>query len=281
MNRKAGSLLAGVLLFGAIAAGCKNESPKHEKPGSAKGLVTKIDLVGKRVQMQTTLEKSGKETSVEGTFGPETEVWINGIRKHVEDVNVGDEVRVEYTRGGGSEYVVQKVEVTRSSAPAQWKRTNLPQPAEAPVAPVGSSTTRPKLTIGSEPTLAGDRVVTTATATDHEQVMPASHGTTPPASASTQQAATPPAISQEALRAQKTAEIYTLIRERMNESVAERAKLLKAGKTPADIEVAKHETVIRNARKLLMQIGESLDPVVPPLTDDPVPIPASSAPAAK
>jgi len=75
----------------------------------------------------------------------------------------------------------------------------------------------------------------------------------------------PPPDTIESQKAQMADEIYATIRVSMEIAVEQRKEFLAAGKSPTDGEVQKLETTIRNARNLLIEHGENVDDVVPPL----------------
>lgn len=59
--------------------------------------------------------------------------------------------------------------------------------------------------------------------------------------------------------------IYATIRIKMEEMIDQRAELLKSGKNPADVEVRQLEGSIMRARDLLMEAGEVVEDVEPPI----------------
>lgn len=95
--------------------------------------------------------------------------------------------------------------------------------------------------------------------------------------ASTAKPTTPPAANTDEKRAQTTDMIYAQIRIRMQESIVQRAELLKAGKPRSDPEIRKLEGMIMKARDLLTEAGEVVADVEPPILETP----ATTQPAAK
>ena len=59
--------------------------------------------------------------------------------------------------------------------------------------------------------------------------------------------------------------IYARIRIEMEESIARRAQLLEAGKPLSDPEIRTLEGVIMRARDLLLEVGEVVEPLDPPI----------------
>jgi hypothetical protein len=59
--------------------------------------------------------------------------------------------------------------------------------------------------------------------------------------------------------------IYTRIRIKMEEMIAQRSTLLKQGKDPADPEIRQLEGSIMRARELLTEAGEKVEDVQPPI----------------
>jgi hypothetical protein len=213
--------ILGFLATGAMlaSAGCRDESKQRRKVVARKGVAAGIDLANNRVSMKIRLEKTGEEIEYDGQITPETEVWINGVRKGLADVIPGDEIEVEAYRSGeglDQKFVVTRVAVTR---PQDWKSTQPPP-----------ETTQPARTAETAP------------------------------------APTPEDVQRQ--RERLMAEIYTNIRERMDQALDARAELLRAGRPQTDPEVQNYERVIHRARNLLIEIGENVDPVEPPLLDE-------------
>lgn len=77
----------------------------------------------------------------------------------------------------------------------------------------------------------------------------------------------------EKARAQAEDMIYANIRVKMEEMIAQRAQMLKSGKSPSDVEIRKLESSILKARDLLTQAGEVVGDIQPPITNPPQPPP--------
>lgn len=68
--------------------------------------------------------------------------------------------------------------------------------------------------------------------------------------------------------------VYATVRAKMEEMIAERAAMLQAGRPPNDPTIRQFENAIINARDMLIQRGEKLPEIIPPIGG-----PAASAPA--
>jgi len=244
------SFLTFIVLSSAMLFGCRSDSKQKHKTRSAKGTVTRIDMPNNSVSMKILNPKTGKELEVAGTFTAETEIWINGVKKGPNDVEINDEIRVEYQRDGDeleSRFVVTKADVTRAEGWKSTKPANL-DPGKLPM----QGATKADLIRSDLKAEQGDG------------------GSAPPIDP---RLAVPPTSTGPADRAVKEAEvtdlIYGEIKRRYDQSVAERADLLKAGKPANDPELLKHEQTIRKARSLLIDRGMNVPPVDPPLPDEP------------
>lgn len=71
--------------------------------------------------------------------------------------------------------------------------------------------------------------------------------------------------SDDAKRAAAENMIYARIRIKMEDMIDQRAKMLKSGKDPSDVEVRRLEDSIMRARELLEENGEVVEPVEPPI----------------
>lgn len=75
-------------------------------------------------------------------------------------------------------------------------------------------------------------------------------------------------IEDEALRKSMAENmIYATIRIKMEDMIEQRADLLKSGRHPTDVEVRQLEGSIMRARELLMEAGEIVEDVVPPILE--------------
>ena len=251
VGRLANVVLA-VLVSALLVAGCQSEGKSRKKPGSAKGFVTKTDLANNKVSMKVKKERDGSEVEITGSLTPETEVFINGLKRTPAEVELNDEIRVEYERTGDGvemQFTVLRVDVSR---PVGWKSTRtepeikvLPPQPEAP------------------------------TKADRTFIAPPTAASTPPTAISPPQQ---PAAVNAPKAEEMTNQIYAEIRKRLDEAVAQRADMLKQGKPANDPEVQHREGIIRKARTLLMERGENVEPIVPPLPEDVAP--ATTQPAA-
>lgn len=251
-------MLAVCLAAAVLIVGCRSESKSRKETRSQKGTVTKTDLANNKVSMKIKKERDGNEVEITGSLTPETEVFINGLKRTPADVEINDEVRVEYERAGDGiemQFTVTRVEVSR---PEGWKSTKPATTQEIKILPP-----QPEAPNKADRTFI---------------VPPKPEGatTTPPPAPTP--GATPAATGQNAEAT--TNQIYGLIREKMNEAVTKRAALLKAGKAANDPEVVHEEGIIRKARSLLMERGENVEPLVPPLPEDSA-APAGAAQASK
>lgn len=251
------SRLVGISLAAAVLIiGCQNESKSRKKPGNAKGTVTKTDLANNKVSMKVKKERDGSEIEITGSLTPESEVFINGLKRTPADVEINDEIRVEYERSGDGvemQFTVLRVDVQR---PEGWKSTKAAEPELKILPPQPEAPTKADRTFIVPP---------------KPEAAPAT--TTPPSPGANSAAN---AQNAEVM----TTQIYTEIRHKMDESVGKRAALLKSGKPANDPEVVREEGIIRRARALLMDRGENVEPLVPPLPEDSA-SPAGGAPASK
>lgn len=75
-------------------------------------------------------------------------------------------------------------------------------------------------------------------------------------------------IEDEALRkAMAENMIYATIRIKMEDMIEQRSALLKSGRHPTDVEVRQLEGSIMRARELLMEAGEMVEDIVPPIVE--------------
>ncbi len=250
MSLNRSSLLTVVVLSVALLVGCRSDSKQKHKTRSAKGTVTRIDLPNNSVSMKIQNPKTGKELEVAGTFTAETEIWINGVKKGPGDVEINDEIRVEYQRDGDeleTRFVVTKADVTRAEG---WKSTK-PANVDPGKVPMQGATKADLIRSDQK--------------AEHDD-----GGSAPPVDP---RLAVPPTSTSPADRAAKEAEvtdlIFTEIKRRFDEAVSQRADMLKAGKPATDPEVLEKERIIRKARSLMMERGMNVAPVEPPLPDEP------------
>ncbi len=94
--------------------------------------------------------------------------------------------------------------------------------------------------------------------------------TAPPVVKKAQQpAAEPKSSSKEELRRATTDSIYAAIRVAMEKALLKRKALLDAGREPSDVEVRSLEGQIMKARGYLIEAGEDLEDVDPPILTKP------------
>ena len=138
------------------------------------------------------------------------------------------------------------------SAPAQTD--NSKSTAKATPAPAPTKTVQAPLPARNEP---------------KPQPVKETEPTKPVVSAEPKPKPPPAPMSQEQELEQKRGQaedmIYATIRVKMEEAIAERAKLLKEGKDPSDERVRQLEGTIMRARSLLMENGEIVADVDPPI----------------
>ncbi len=99
---------------------------------------------------------------------------------------------------------------------------------------------------------------------------PVTKKTPPPVVKKTQQpVAAPKSSSQEDLRRETTDAIYAAIRVRMEQAILKRKELLDGGRDPSDVEIRSLEGQIMKARGFLIEAGEEVEDVSPPLLTKP------------
>lgn len=231
-----------------VLVGCSENNGSKPKVQRVEGVAKSIDLENNVVSM-TTKDDKGGERDLTGSVREDTVVLINGRSHTLKDVRVGDQVVVfGYKEGTGDapKLIATKVEVTRAQE-SDWKSTG----------PGASSPTPPPATSPPEAT---------------------KPMTQPPKPAEQPADATKPGsgASREEAAAQLTDMIYAQIRIRMEEAIAKRAELLKAGKPASDPEVRKQEEIIMNARTRLLEAGEVVPEIDPPIVQT---TPATAPPA--
>ncbi len=221
------SILVICLAVGLV--GCSEQNGKKQKVRKVEGVAKHIDLENNQVSMMVKNDK-GEEHELQGTVGPETEVWINGRSQSLKDIKAGDRVVVfGYRKGEGSnkKLVATKVEVERPHA-GDWKSTS-PKTAKVQV--------QKKPATSTEVTQAP--VVRTKSS----------------AQEGTRASATTPTKSADA-----TAAIHAQIRLRLKEAMDKRAALIKNGKTVDDPEVQNLDKIIANAKNILAEGAPAAQP---------------------
>jgi hypothetical protein len=231
MNAQFNRQMCRFLALAAVAGltGCSDRGNKVPKVLRLEGIAQRIDLQSKEVSMKVKRD-DGKEDTLSGTIRDDTEVFINGRQQKLGDVREGDRV-VAYVQkdksGDSGKYIVTKVEVERP--PELTARTTEPPPAPPPVR------TEPPVDRTADPRANTEQ----RTANAHE--------------------------SQEQARQNMEDVVYGQIRLKMEESIAQRAQLLKQGTDPADPQIRRLEHSIMKARELLAEHGEILEDVEPPI----------------
>lgn len=226
------AVVAAVVVLATGLAGCSEGGKKRQNVQRLEGVARVIDLEKNFVSM-TVKDDKGNEHIVEGTIREDTVVSINGRSHKLEDIRPGDTVRVYgYREGEGdlTKLVATRVEVDRPRD-ADWKSTATPVAESKDVA-------EPKV----EPVASKEIAQPQATETT--------------------------AVQDEELKQQTADIIYAQIRIRMEEAIAQRAALLKAGRPRSDLDVREKEGIIMRARDLLLGAGEVVEDLDPPIVED-------------
>ena len=254
-----GAMCLAAAFLATVLIGCSENNGKKPKIRRIEGVAKLIDLQNNVVSM-TIKDDKGVEVVMTGTVREDTEVLINGRSQALKDVCVGDQVVVygyKEVQGDNQKLIAQKVEVTRSRE-SDWKSTGTGDPAKQPVVK------------GSEP----------PTKATTPQPGPAT--TLPPTPKTTEKPADPsvPAAgpNREEAAAQLTDMIYARISIRMEEAIAKRTELLKAGRPRSDADVRKQEEIIMNARTRLIESGEVVPEINPPIVELAAPTPPPATP---
>lgn len=242
VRSRATCLVAALIVCGLV--GCSKNNGKKPKTRVVEGVAKVIDLENNHVSMVTKDDK-GNEIELTGMVREDTEVWINGRSQNLRDIRPGDKVVVTgYSEGEGDskQLIATRVEVTRPQG-SDWKATAKPVAKETELAVKKPA---PKTVAPAK----SEAVITTASQAD-------------PA---------PVAADEEQLRAQATDMVYAQIRIKMEEAIEKRAALLKAGTERSDPQVREQEGVIMRARDLLIEAGEVVEELDPPIIETkPVP----------
>ncbi|MCZ6816582.1 MAG: hypothetical protein O7F76_07745 [Planctomycetota bacterium] len=235
------TLLMPLVLLVAWNIGC-TDSGSRKKTKSYDGVANSINLQTKEVSI-TVVREDGSEHELKGTVRDDTEVWINGRQQALKDVNKGDKVRAWVVKDkSDGKYIVIKVEVDR---PLSYKK-----PADDGGVTSGESDSPPSVSLASstetkpvpEPVVVSDPLPEIV---DREPVP--SRGS--------------------AIGSREDAEdmIYGQIRLRMEIAIEKRRELLSSGAGRIDPEVQAFETQITKARVYLIENGEIVGEVEPPL----------------
>lgn len=239
------------VLLAVCLTGCSENSDKSHKEQRVEGFAKEINFE-KNVFTMTFKDGKGVERDLSGTVHKDATVLINGKAQSIKDVVPGDPIVVFGHKEGKGEagaeqtLVATRVEVTRPKE-SDWKTPGTPAG--------GTAAAQPK---------------TIPPATQHPTAA------VPPSAPTGETPAKPATTSDQELRDATTGAIYAQIRIKMEEAIAERAKMLKEGRPASDPEIRRLEGVIMNARRLLTEAGEIVGEVNPPIVEQPAP--AGNAP---
>lgn len=106
-------LAVGWAICLAVGCGKDSESPEYDQ---ISGRVAGIDKSTGEVSMSYHSEKHNKQMELRGMLSPEAEIFINGATATLDDVYIGDAVKVVgrvEKRDGERNWVALKVEITR------------------------------------------------------------------------------------------------------------------------------------------------------------------------
>jgi hypothetical protein len=100
-----------------VAAGCGGSDSRPEAEyDQLLGQVTSIDRASGEVAMSYRSDKHNKEMTIQGKLAPEAEILIDGATARLEDVRIGDWVKVRgrvEKRDGSRNWVALNVEIDR------------------------------------------------------------------------------------------------------------------------------------------------------------------------
>jgi len=141
--------LAGASL---LLSGCKQEQPKRKYIEPIEGTAVQINPETNQVAMEFVHPETGTAMTRKGLLTPTTRVEINGITARIEDVRVGDTVRVTGYLDGPREnrkFYVASISVRRAGN--DWLDTEAPAsgPASRPAGAIQSSQTQEAETPGA------------------------------------------------------------------------------------------------------------------------------------
>jgi len=108
------------ILGAVLAVGCGKDSelPEYDQ---ITGKVSSVDRTSGEVSMSYYSEKHRKDIEIHGRLSPEAEIFIDGVTARLDDVKIGDRVKVlgrVEKRDDERNLVALKVEVTRRESPA-------------------------------------------------------------------------------------------------------------------------------------------------------------------
>ncbi len=118
MSPKSSIVIAAVLgaaFAVCLLCGCGKDSelPEYDQ---ISGTVASIDKSSGAVSMSYFSEKHNKQMELRGVLSPEAEIFINGVTATVDDVRIGDSVKVVGRvdkRDSERTWVALKVEISR------------------------------------------------------------------------------------------------------------------------------------------------------------------------
>lgn len=229
-----------LVLVVAWSTGCTDSGSK-KKPEPYEGVANSINLQTKEVSM-TVVREDGSEHQLDGMVRDDTEVWINGRQQTLKDVIKGDQVRAYVIKDESEgKYIVVKVEVDR---PLSWKK---PVDDEGGLSDEAEKSPTVAMTSTKEPVEVPQPVVSDPPAdiVDREPVRTASSP----------------------IKSREDAEdmIYGQVRLRMEIAIENRKNMLASGSSRNDPQVADLERQIGKARTLLLEHGEIVGEVHPPI----------------
>lgn len=230
--------------------GCSDQNKSRTKSRRFEGVAKSVDLETQQVSMLIQRE-DGEEREFTAHVRDDTVIRINGRSQALGDVRSGDKVvaYVEKDKGEG-EFIVRRVEIERATN-NDWKE-------------IGGGAAGTKASAEVPKSVAVSR--TPATPDAGNVTTPAA-----PAPVVAKPAAQAPSKPTEPLpvtgRTDAEDLVYGLIRVKMEEAVEERSALLAAGTKASDTKVRELEGLIMKARDLLLERGEILENVDPPIVE--------------
>lgn len=239
------SWVAAVLTLAALGTGCSDNNKKQKKARRIEGIAHKIDLDTRQVSLKIVRE-DGTDDVLEGYFRDDTAVEINGRAQKFGDVREGDKIVAWVEKDKDEDrFIVVRVEVARPRASDWLKATGDDTTVEA--VPTAVATNPP-----INPSASG---ANTSTADNPTPVEPTVSDRPP---------STPLSVN-----SREDAEdlVYGLIRIRMEEAVVKRQNFIDAGRPLSAVEIRNLEGMIMKARSLLLEHGEYVEDVTPPIVE--------------
>jgi hypothetical protein len=118
-------------LAAGLAGGCGQDSERPQYRETPVGRVTAIDKDTGIVSMTYVSDKHGKDVALSGRLAPGAEIVIDGVTARLEDVRVGDRVKVAgrvEKKDGEQQLVALKVEIMRRGGDASTRPATSPNP---------------------------------------------------------------------------------------------------------------------------------------------------------